>query len=110
MNGGVAGFGADPQRLLSHAAELEALSGRARRLVAELRDALSESAQPWGADEVGRSFSQTHAGPADEILRSLDALPDRLGEVATSFSQAASAYQDADEEAADGIGGIGSVG
>ncbi|EHR49180.1 Protein of unknown function (DUF2580) [Saccharomonospora marina XMU15] len=110
MNGGAAGFGVDPQRLLSHAAELDALSERARLLVAELRDALSESGQPWGADEVGRSFSLAHAGPADEVLRSLEALPGRLGDVAASFSQAASAYRGADEEAADGIGGIGSVG
>lgn len=110
MNGEAAGFGVDPQRLLTRAAELEGLSERARGIVAELREALGGSGQPWGADEIGSSFARSHTAPADEALRLLDSLPSGLGEVATRFSEAAVAYRAADEEAADGISGIGPVG
>lgn len=109
-NADAAGFGVDPQRLLEHAAELEGLCERARGIVADLREALAGSAQPWGADEVGSSFARAHTAPADQTLRSLEALPGGLGDIATAFSEAASAYRAADEEAAGGISGIGSVG
>jgi hypothetical protein len=89
-------FQADPEQLATHAGQFEGLAERAGRIHTDLRTTLDSLGAPWGDDDAGRSFAVVHAGPADETLTRLDALPGRLGDVGTRFVASARTYADAE--------------
>ncbi|WP_246258437.1 hypothetical protein [Amycolatopsis anabasis] len=94
------GFEADADRLAGRAKDFDGLAERAASIAADLDRALDGAEATWGADAVGRSFAAAHGGPADEAVRRLGGLADRIGGVGGKFAEAAASYRDTDTGAA----------
>jgi hypothetical protein len=93
------GFGVDTGALARRATQFEPLAGRLGAIHRDLSEALTADGAPWGTDAVGQSFSSVHADPADDVVRRLSSLPERLGSVGTRLSASAETYGGVDAAA-----------
>jgi uncharacterized protein YukE len=92
------GFRTDNARLVDRAADFSAHARTAEDIARSLRQALAETGQCWGSDDVGRSFAASHVEAANQTLRDVSSLPDRLGDVSTRFAETAATYQRAEDD------------
>lgn len=102
------GFEADPERLRSHAGELDGIAQRAGRIAADLQRAVEDSGAPWGSDAVGQSFATAHEGPAADTLSRVSELPGGLAGMGQKFTDAASRYTEVEDAAVSAIDETGS--
>lgn len=98
------GFSADTDSVARHAERFDGLADRVGRIHRELRDALRDAGDCWGADEVGRSFADGHVDPAETTAGELGRLPERLGDMRERLTATATGYREADEGSAAGFG------
>jgi uncharacterized protein YukE len=97
------GFLADHERLARHAGDFGGLAEQAAAIAGELNRTLDALGQPWGGDDVGRSFAAVYSGPSQEIRTSIDSASGQLGDMGDRLTAMAKAYRHADTAAAKGL-------
>lgn len=97
------GFTADPDALLTQAAQFPDLADRVSSVHGILTDALSESGSCWGDDAVGQSFAAAHLPAANGTLDQLRQLPGQLGAVGDKFTATAVNYQQVEQRNTDSL-------
>lgn len=100
------GFRSDPEQLGRRAREFDELAARARRVAEQLRRALEATGACWGADEIGRSFAETHLRRARQALDDVDGLAPRLREVGANLAGKASDQQQVEARHVEELGRI----
>jgi uncharacterized protein YukE len=91
------GFRTENDELARRAGAFAGLSERARGIVDQLNDSLGGYGDCWGSDAVGRSFAETHVGPAEAALQGIGALPGGLFDVGIKLGDTAATYADAEQ-------------
>jgi uncharacterized protein YukE len=102
-----AGFQVDPSGMRSAAAQVDGASSQAARIVQALQQKLAGLGQPWGTDDLGRSFAKQYVKPSQDGLDALGSLGSGLRGVAQNLSAMADNYDGVDASVAQNFGQIG---
>jgi uncharacterized protein YukE len=93
----------DSDALKRAALLLGEVADRARAASAGLDSAVRQAGPaPWGDDtEIGQTFGQSFAQPAEQLREAVQQLPEVLRQLADSLQRAHTGFQDADQQAAE---------
>ncbi|WP_067476916.1 WXG100 family type VII secretion target [Nocardia amamiensis] len=86
----------DLAQLRESAAELRQAAEEAERVANELKAALADEGEFWGADEAGETFAHTYKPGADRTLEGFDDLVADMRAMSSAMMHAADAFEDKD--------------
>ncbi|MEU7478895.1 hypothetical protein AB0A63_23115 [Lentzea sp. NPDC042327] len=91
------GYDADLGRLDAGAGELRGFAAQAGEVTGALEKTLSALGACWGDDAAGRSFADSHVGPANSTAAALTSVATTFGGVGDKFAKTAETYRHVEE-------------
>lgn len=91
-------FQIDSDGVRAQAAVLAQCADQIATILTTLRNALTGGGEPWGTEDLGKSFGHSYTGPANQGFASIAGLPAALGNVANALSAQADQIDQLDDQ------------
>ena len=89
-------FQIDSDGVRAQAAILAQCGDQIAAILTTLRNTLAGGGEPWGTDDLGKSFGHSYTGPANQGFASIAGLPAALANVANALSAQADQVDELD--------------
>lgn len=100
-------FEVDTAGMRAAAEQIGSTGEQAAQTVRELQRKLASLGQPWGSDDLGKSFAKQYLQPSQDGLKALGSLGDGLQGVAENLSAEADNYDGVEQAVTDAFQKIG---
>jgi uncharacterized protein YukE len=91
-------FQIDSDGVRAQAAILAQCSDQIATILSTLRSSLTGGGEPWGTEDLGKSFGHSYTGPANQGFASIAGLPAALANVANALSAQADQIDQLDDQ------------